>query len=265
MSKKAIVLTTFGVGAVDVKERCIDALIADIEQEFPDYALFEAWTSNFLRKKIAKEGYEKSTLEDVLAQLQQESYTDVVIVLTHLTAGEEYNNKILPVVDSYKHKFTTLVMTRPLLADITAESVPLLEGEGDPLSLYETAVGEELVLMGHGSPHVHNPAYERLQAYADMHDLPMHIGVVEPEDHPNQADVIKRLKDRGVQKVYLRPLLFVGGNHATEDLAGEEPASWRNAIQAAGVEVRYSIKGLAEYPDFRKLYIREIHKVVNNL
>lgn len=71
----------------------------------------------------------------------------------------------------------------------------------------DLADGEELVLMGHGSPHYHNPIYEYLQSFADKQKWPVHIGVVESEDYPNQQDVIDRLLAKGCQK-YICGLCF---------------------------------------------------------
>jgi sirohydrochlorin cobaltochelatase len=122
--------------------------------------------------------------------------------------------------------------------------------------------GEELVLVGHGSPHQHNPAYENLQAAADENNLPIHIGVIEPTDTPDYAAVLARLKKRSSKKLLLAPLLLSGGAHVNEDIAGPEPESWLSRLQAEGFAVRTSLKGLGEYPAFQKLYVQRIQELV---
>lgn len=258
--KKAIVAAGFGVGDIQVKERCIDSLLADLKSSFgAEYDIYEAWTSDFLRRKMAKEGYQYPSFAEVLQDLQGSGYEIVTVMPTHLTPGEEWQKKIMPVIEKYKTVFKQLSFMEPVLAAASpADFLPIADDIRSFLELEDLVFGEELVLMGHGSPHHHNVAYEYLQSFADLQKWPVHIGVVEPEDYPNQQDVIDRLLSRSCRKVFLRPLLLAGGNHATYDLAGEQEDSWKNRLAQAGLEVRYSTQGLGEYSAFRQLYIKKL-------
>lgn len=258
--KQAIVVVGFGVGDAQVKKRCIDSLLEDLSRSFGEaYDIYEAWTSDFLRRKMAKEGYIYPNLAGVLENLKAQSYEIVAVMPTHLTPGEEWQKKIMPVLKEYEAAFPHLGFMEPVLAAASPEDfASITEDIQAFFQLEDLAAGEELVLMGHGSPHYHNPVYEYLQSFADKQKWPVHIGVVEPEDYPNQQDVINRLLAKGCQKVYLRPLLLVGGNHATYDLAGEQEDSWKNRLSQAGLEVRYSTKGLGEYEAFRSLYVKKL-------
>lgn len=109
--------------------------------------------------------------------------------------------------------------------------------------------------MGHGSPHQHNPVYDRLQQHINREDLPVHVGVLEPSDRPNFDDVVARLQKTGHKDVLLAPLLLTGGTHVQEDMAGDGPDSWKSRLEAAGYNVRVSLYGLGEYPAFRALYL----------
>ena len=254
--KQAIVVTTFGVGDKDVKKKCIDSLIADIRREFPDYDVFEAWTSRFLIKKLAAQGIKYGTLESVLGDLEKEGYEKVVVAPTHLTPGQEFDDKVVKVVDDAKNKFMEVHLAQPALAGKGPEDYA---GIADILFYLDSLEpGEELLLMGHGSPKRHNPVYEWVQEYADKKHLPVHVGVLEAEDYPNLDDVMKRLKEKGVKKVFLRPMLLTGGDHATVDMAGDQPDSWKNIVSAAGIEVRFSTKGLGENQLYRSIYIKRI-------
>ncbi|MGM9539698.1 sirohydrochlorin cobaltochelatase [Anaerovibrio sp.] len=276
--KRAIVAASFGVGDIRVKERCIDTLLADVRQAFGDRAacvrgqgegqaspagdgfeVVEAWTSAFLRKKMAREGYDYPSLVDVLEQLSAAGYSDVVIMPTHLTAGEEFQNKLVPAAREFAGRFDSLSLMEPVFAVRDAEDFAFLTA--DVLGLSELMPDEALVFMGHGSPHQHNPVYELLQQYVDSRGWRVHIGVVEPEDYPGKEDVLKRLAAHGVRKVYLRPLLLAGGSHALHDLAGDSPASWKSVLQAAGFSVRCSTKGLGEYAAFRRLYVQKLQRL----
>lgn len=258
--KKAIVVVGFGVGDIKVKERCIDSLIDDIRTDFgQEYDVCEAWTSDFLRRKLAREGYVFPDLSESLAKLAEEGYESVTVMPTHLTPGEEWQKKIMPVLEEYGRVFSELGFVEPVLAADSPEAFATLADDIQAfLELDDLAEGEELVMMGHGSPHHHNVVYEYLQKFADEHKWPVHIGVVEPEDYPNKQDVIDRLLARGCTKAYLRPLLLAGGNHATYDLAGDQDDSWKNSLRKAGIDTRYSTVGLGEYRAFRRLYIQKL-------
>lgn len=258
--KQAIVAVGFGVGDAQVKQRCIDSLLDDLHHSFGEaYDIYEAWTSDFLRRKMAKEGYIYPNLAGVLENLKAQSYEIVAVMPTHLTPGEEWQKKIMPVLKEYEAAFPHLGFMEPVLTAASPEDfASRTEDIQAFFQLEDLTAGEELVLMGHGSPHYHNPVYEYLQSFADKQKWPVHIGVVEPEDYPNQQDVIDRLLAKGCQKVYLRPLLLAGGNHATYDLAGEQEDSWKNRLSQAGLEVRYSTKGLGEYEAFRGLYVKKL-------
>lgn len=94
--------------------------------------------------------------------------------------------------------------------------------------------GTQLVLLGHGSPHQHNPVYERLQAVIDAAGLPIHIGVLEPSDWPTFDDVLQRLRhlpEGAADQILLAPLLIAGGRHVTHDMAGDNPDSWQSRLQ----------------------------------
>lgn len=258
--KQAIVVTSFGVYDQRVKKECIDAVIDDVRREFPDYDVFEAWTCRFLISKLAKEGISYGLLDDVLANLAENGYKTVIVVPTHLTPGEEFRNKILKAAEAALGNFDQLTVLNPVL---TGKGPADYAGIAEILADFDAlADGEELVLMGHGSPNTHNPVYEWIQQYADEKQLPLHIGVVEDEDHPNLTDVVRRLTDRGVKRVFLRPMMLVGGDHANNDMAGDEPTSWKNVLKAAGIEVRCDTKGLGANPKYRTLYIDKIRNVI---
>lgn len=257
--KPVIVVATFGVGDAKVKARCIDSLIQDVQAAFPAYEVCEAWTSAFLRKKMARAGIVYLSLEEQLQSLSEAGYEQVIVIPTVLTPGEEYQNKILPMADKYKDAFSALEICQPLLAMAGPEGFADLAEV--ILQLQDVAKDEALVLMGHGSPHHHNPVYEWFQIYVDQLELPVHVGVVEKDDYPNQADVLQRLQQCGVKKVFLRPMLLAGGNHASEDLAGDQPESWKSVLTARGFQVRCSLKGLGEYAEFRKLFTERLRIV----
>ena len=114
--KQAIVVVGFGVGDAQVKKRCIDSLLEDLSRSFSeDYDIYEAWTSDFLRRKMAREGYIYPNLAGVLEDLKAQSYEIVAVMPTHLTPGEEWQKKIMPVLKEYEGVFQRLGFMEPVL------------------------------------------------------------------------------------------------------------------------------------------------------
>lgn len=257
--RQAIVLTSFGVADPEERARTIDCIALDLRAKFQDYDVIEAYTSEFLRKKIrAQEGKEIPSLPEVLARLVRDAYTRALILPTHLTPGEEYEAKIRAPYEAYRDRLADLRLAAPVLAG--AEDYPRVLTA--LLMDLHVRPGEQLVLMGHGSPHRHNPVYEALQAHVDSEGLPVHIGVLEPSDTPGFATVLARLRAAGAADVLLAPLLLTGGRHVRQDLAGGEPDSWASRLEAAGFSVRVSAHGLGEYPAFRALYLAKVEQAL---
>ncbi|MCR5757658.1 MAG: sirohydrochlorin cobaltochelatase [Selenomonas sp.] len=254
--KKAIVFASFGVVNPEARKACIDAAARQLQAAFPDWEVRQAYTSVFIKKRLAQQGIQVDSLPEALARLQADGFTHVAVQPGYLTAGEEYEKKVLQVVQKEQRNFTQLLVSRPLLERLEdgEDMLPVLQ------EIFPLPAGEELVLVGHGSPHQHNPAYENLQKLLDKDGYPAHIGVIEPADTPDFAAVLARLKARQVKKILLAPLLLSGGAHVNEDIAGEGAESWLNRLQAAGFSVRVSLRGLGEYPVFQQLYVKRLQE-----
>lgn len=271
VSKQAIVVTSFGSTYIETRKACINTIEEAVKESFPDWQVFRAFTSQHVITKIArKENKIVPNLGQRLEQLQKEGFEKILIQPTHLTPGEEFDNKILAVYQQFKQAevFSELRLGRPVLYyegqnglpndfDVVTEAltqqVPLLEKD-------------ELVLwMGHGSPNRHNPAYYRLQKSFDEYQKPWVIGVVEETDRPNFNDALATLKARGVKKVKLMPLLVVAGDHARNDMAGDDEDSWLNQLRRQGFDVTYKLIGLGENEAFRQIYIQHIKELMAKL
>ena len=262
--KQAIVLASFGVSDPKQRAACIEPLADDIRRAFPAYEVYEAYTSAMIRRRLAASRVKMLSLEERLEYLAASGYTKVIVQPSHLTPGEEYDYKIRPAVQKFLPRFSVLQLGRPAFF--------LTGGVGQPddyprglQAIWDTfslAPGESLVLMGHGSPHRHNAVYERLQQAADEAHLPIHIGVLEEGDTPTLETVIKRLQCRGINRVLLAPLLLVGGVHTAEDMAGKQPSSWKNRLQAADFVVRLHLQGLGGSASFRLLYVEHLQELI---
>ena len=195
-------------------------------------------------RKLARRGIFIATPAEEIAHLRGEGFKKIFLLPTHLTPGEEFDNKIstcaaadVKIIPPLLSADCSTAFDRKIFATVT--------------DCFERAADEDLVLIGHGSPHRHNPVYENFQRLAGDK---VHVGVIEESDTPNFADVVERLKISRADKILLAPLLFNGGVHVAEDIAGGGN-SWLNRLNALGYKVRVIRDGLGTFENFRKLYV----------
>lgn len=266
-NKQAIVVVSFGTMYEDTRRSCIEAVENRIRDTFPEYQIYRAFTSKFIIKRLAiRDKLYIDDLPTVLDRLEQEGYTEVIVQTTHLTPGEEYEKKILAIIQPYENRFLKFSVGRPLLyfageegkPDDFAMVIPALRSQ-IPADLPDD---HAIVFMGHGSPNQHNPAYERIQQYLDQEKINAVVGVVEETDYPNFSDMQKLLEKRKIKKILLMPLLLVAGDHAKNDMAGEDKESWSNRFIAQGYEVAVYLHGLGENKLIQDIYVQHVRDAI---
>lgn len=266
--KKAIVVVSFGTTFDEARKSCIESVENRVKAQFPDYEVRRAFTSRIVLSRLAERGIYADTLEQALDKLKAEGYTDIVIQSTHLTPGEEFEKKVLNPMEQYKNSFTSVTVGRPVLTIDGKDGLPndfeiAIKALKKQMPILEK--GQEIVFMGHGSPHQHNPAYQKLQEAFDTAKLPVTIGVVEESDHPNYEDVEARLlAKKSVKSILLMPLMLVAGDHANNDMAGDEDDSWKSLLTAKGYEVSTYIHGLGENKAVQDIYVQHIKDAIQN-
>jgi sirohydrochlorin cobaltochelatase len=270
-AKKAIIVVSFGTTYPEARKESIDALENRVRAAFPEYEVRRAFTSNIVMKVLReRDGIHVDTLEQALIKLKNEGYKEVVVQSTHLTPGEEYEKKIVAVATKYAQSFDRLVIGRPALVyagsagqpNDFAIAVEALKAQMPILQLHDRSV----VFMGHGSPHQPNPAYQKLQQEFDTQGVHAVVGVVEETDHPNFEDAVVLLKKRNVKRVILMPLMIVAGDHANNDMAGDEPESWKNLLKKEGFKVADTyLHGLGANEAFQDIYVQHIKDAVNGI
>ena len=261
--RPAIVVTSFGVSASEAREKSLVPIVSEIAADFPEFTVVEAYTSAFIRRRLQEAEIDMVSLAERLEELHREGVREVYVQPTHLTPGEEYENKILKEAEAFSSHFDVLKVGEPVFfrADGT-ENDDIAHGLAAIFSSLAPQKGEAMVLLGHGSPHRHNPVYALLQQRVDEEGLPVHIGVLEEADVPNFAMVLDRLEKSGKKRVLLAPLLLAGGRHVTHDLAGEEQGSWKSRLQKAGFSVRLDKRTLGERAVFRRIYVEKVHRLI---
>jgi len=244
----AIILASFGSADDSIREKIFDKLAAEIKENFPAYEVRQAFTSNFMIKKLSRRGIFIPKPAEEIYKLRVKGSKRIILLPTHLTPGEEFDNKI-KICAAEDVEIIPPIMSEPIDKKILATILDCFKNDTD----------EDLILIGHGSPHRHNPVYENLQRLAGDK---VHVGVIEENDTPNFVDVVKRLKISRADKILLAPLLFNGGVHVTEDIAGEKN-SWQSKLSALGYKVRVIREGLGSYKNFRELYVKKLEERLN--
>ena len=251
MDKKAILAVSFGTSHFDTLEKTIAAIEADLAAALPDRTLFRAFTSGMILRKLEVEGTHIDSVPQALERLLAEGYGDVVVQPTHILNGDEYD-KLLALAAPYAGKFRRLAFGKPLLTALEDYQALAAALEAD---LPAPSEGAAVLFMGHGTGHWSNAAYAQLEYL--LHDRGRRdvvIGTV--EGYPGFEEALRRLRELpGLERVELRPLMVVAGDHAKNDLAGEEPGSWKNRLGSEGYGVTCTLRGLGEYPAVRALFV----------
>ena len=255
-SKKGLLVVSFGTSYPETRKVTIEAIENDLQRAFPDRRLYRAWTSGMIRRKLEKaEGLRILSVAETLEQMAADGVTDVLVQPTHLLNGEELE-RTRETVRSFAGRFDTLSMGEPLLScpgDITVLARAVEEIYGD------LPCGELLVLMGHGSAAMVFPAYELLEEQLRRDGYP-HICIGTVEFTPGIAPVLERVRRDKPARVHLAPLLVVAGDHALNDMSGDDPDSWKNQIAREGAEVVCHLTGLGEYEAVRALYVEHARR-----
>ncbi len=281
--KTAIVVAAFGTSYPTAVNSLL-AIIRDIEAAYPQTPVQLAFTSNILRKKwhgraadaeyrnahpeVPEYFYRIKNVLGTLADFQDQGYKTIVIQPTLLTHGEEfldlqaYLDGLLS-IDTVKERwrpFDKLALGRPLMGTWGA-----VHPYQEDLEKLATALAEDvhqaeqqqatLVYMGHGNEHLSTGLYyefERLmnRTYPQVKTF---VGLV--EGHPSFDEVQEKLQNVSNNKVLLKPLMVVAGDHANNDMASEESGSWKSQLEAEGYQAIPIMQGLGDNQAVRKIFI----------
>lgn len=255
---KAVVVVSFGSTFDDTRTKDIGGIEEAIAKAFPNRDFKRAFTSYIIMERLEKnKGIKVNDLPTTLRELKKAGYKDILVQPTHLLHGEEYEHKVLTTVDKFKGDFDRIIVSDPLMVDkndfaIAASAVatqfPTL-GKGDGI-----------VLMGHGSPRDNNKSfgntYKMLQETFDKMGLPVVVGTVEEVDSPNVDEVMEQIKARNYKTVHMFPLMIVAGDHASNDMYGDEEDSWKTMIEAMGIKTVGHLEGIGRNAAVQAIYVQ---------
>ena len=258
-TKKAILAVSFGTSHNDTREVTIDAIEKDMQAAFPEYPLYRAWTSKMIINKVNKRDHVHiDTVKEAMEKMRADGITDVLVQPTHVINGIE-NDIMKEEALSYREDFHSISFGDPLLTS-EQDNREVLEAVAEEFSWLKE--DEVLVLMGHGTTHYANSIYAALDyAFKDKGHKNIFLGTVEA--YPSMESIMKLVREYAPSKVVLAPFMIVAGDHAKNDMAGDDPESWYSQFKEAGYEVEAVIKGLGEYPGIRKILVNHLKSLEN--
>ena len=261
-NKDAMVVMSFGTTYKDTRVKTIDATVDAIKAAHPNTKVITAFTSHIIRDRIQqKEGITYPTPEEALAELKKDGYTRVALASLDVIPGMEYNYDAA-VYNLYKNDFKKMTLGTSLMywmgqenqTDQVIETLKAVQSQFPKL-------GKEdgLLIMAHGTPDPSNAYYSVIQDR--IHTLGMkNVFIYTVEGTPNLEQVIPQLKLHGIKHVTLMPFMMVAGDHANNDMAGNEPDSHKSILEKEGFKVDTYIHGLGENPNIRNLFVERANE-----
>ena len=258
-AKPVILVVSFGTSYDDNRDLSIGAVEADITAAFPEYEVRRAFTAQTVIDILGdRNDLDIDNVTEAMDRLVADGVTKVVIQPTHVMNGAEYDD-VMAEIAPYADKFEVMAVGAPLLTtheDYEAVIEALL-ADNENAGSADTA----LVYMGHGTHHFANATYSQLEAMMHVEGYEnAFVGTV--EGFPTLEVVQSQVTAYGAKKIVLMPLMVVAGDHASNDMAGDEEDSWKVILTDAGFEVECVLEGLGQNAGIRAIYIDHIKAAI---
>lgn len=251
-NKTALLMVHFGTTYDETRSKTIDAINAKAAQTFPELTLREAYTSRIVIRRLKERGIVRETPLDALLRLRADGFTHVIVQSTTLLEGAEMES-LRREVASVEGFFEDIRVGAPLLYDVAdcAKVAEILAARhADATDARKKA---HVVLVGHGTYTPATATYSQMDYLFSAKGNPLfHVATL--EGYPTFETMLARLKAAGARRVTLVPLLFVAGDHVTNDIA----VDWKQALEAEGLQVDCRLEGLGEIPEIQDIYLDHI-------
>lgn len=281
IGENELLVVSFGTSFNDSRAKDIKGIEDALEEAFPDWSVRRAFTAQTIINHVqARDGEKIDNMDQALSRAVDNGVKNLVIQPTHLMHGAEYD-ELADTLSAYEDKFESVAIAEPLLGEVGADATKVnadkkavaeaVVNAAVAISGYDSLEAAEedgcaFVFMGHGTAHVAKVSYSQMQT--QMNELGyknVFIGTVEGEPEETACDaVIDAVAEAGYKKVILRPLMVVAGDHANNDMAGEDEDSWLSMFNASGKfdSVDTQIEGLGRIEEVQNLYVEHTKKVV---
>lgn len=262
IGENELLVLSFGTSYNDSRRLTIGAIENDLEEAFPDFSVRRGFTANIIIDHVQKR--DNVQIDDVEASLERavdNGVKNLVVQPTHLMHGLEYD-ELVETVGEYSDAFDKVVFGEPLLSsddDFARVEKAITEWTAE-YDDGETAI----CFMGHGTEAESNEVYQKMQDLltADGYDN-YFVGTVEAS--PTLDDVLAKVQAGNYKRVILEPLMVVAGDHANNDMAGDEEGSWKKTFEDAGYEVECLLRGLGENEAIRQIYVDHAQVAIDSL
>ena len=270
-----LLVVSFGTSFNDSRAEDIGGVEKALQAAYPDWSVRRAFTAQIIINHVQARDDEKiDNVDQALERAVSNGVKKLIIQPTHLMHGAEYD-ELKEAVDSYKDKFESVTIAEPLLGEVGSDATVINEdkqavAEAITAQAVKSANydsldaaaedGTAFVFMGHGTSHNAKVTYSQMQTQMDTLGYKnVFIGTVEGEPEETACEnVIEAVKAAGYKKVILRPLMVVAGDHANNDMAGEDEDSWKSQFEASGAfdEINTQIEGLGRIDAVEQLYVQ---------
>ena len=274
IGENELLVVSFGTSFNDSRVKDIKGIEDALQAANPDWSVRRAFTAQIIINHVeARDGESIDNMDQALERAVANNVKNLVVQPTHLMHGAEYD-ELTAAVEKYQDKFESVKIAEPLLGEVGGDAsvvnddkkavAEAITAEAVKTANYDSLEaakedGTAFVFMGHGTSHTAKVSYSQMQT--QMQELGydnVFIGTVEgePEDTACEA-VIEAVKNAGYKKVVLRPLMVVAGDHANNDMAGDDDDSWKSQFVASGNfdSVDCQIAGLGEIPAIQDIYV----------
>lgn len=282
IGENEILVVSFGTSFNNSRVADIKGIEDALQAAYPDWSVRRAFTAQIIINHVqARDGEKIDNVNQALDRAVANGVKNLIVQPTHLMHGAEYD-ELIGELENYKDQFESVQVAEPLLGEVGADATvinadkkavaEILTAEAVKTAGYESLDaakedGTAFVFMGHGTSHAAKVSYSQMQS--QMQELGydnVFIGTVEGEPEETACEaVIDAVAEAGYTKVVLRPLMIVAGDHANNDMAGEDEDSWLSMFKASGKfdSVDTQVSGLGEIEGIQQIYVEHTADVMN--
>ena len=284
IGENELLVVSFGTSFNDSRVEDIKGIEDKLAEAFPDWSVRRAFTAQIIINHVqARDEEAIDNMQQALDRAVANGVKNLVVQPTHLMHGAEYD-EMVEAIDEYKDKFESVAIAEPMLGEVGADATVINDDKAAVAKAVTDAAvasagydsmeaaaedGTAFVFMGHGTSHTANVTYNQMQT--QMENLGFtnaFIGTVEGEPEDTACDVvIDKVKDAGFKKVILRPLMVVAGDHANNDMAGDDDDSWKSMFEASGEfdSIDCQIEGLGRIEAVEDLYVEHTQAAIDSI
>lgn len=282
IGENELLAVSFGTSYNDSRVEDIKGIEDALQEAYPDWSVRRAFTSQIIINHIqARDGECIDNMDQALERAVKNNVKNLIVQPTHLMHGAEYD-ELVKAVERYQDKFESVKVAEPLLGEVGSDASAInSDKEAVAKAVTAQAVetagydsldaakedGTAFVFMGHGTSHTAKVSYSQMQTQMQVLGYDnVFIGTVEGEPEETSCEaIIEAVKNAGYKKVILRPLMVVAGDHANNDMAGEDEDSWKSLFENSGFfeQVDVQIAGLGGIEAIQQIYVDHTAAVID--